>query len=95
MCNGVIRSHVSRFEAVDITTALRDFEVFGLQRDTGEYTLLVRGMYNIDEPRNTQLFYVPISDMVFSAVVLKVLNNHGHEGYTCVYKVGVHGELAH
>ena len=89
-----MRSDVSRYEAVDITTAPRDFEVYALQTNVSESALLVRGTYNIDAPQNTQLFPVQINDKAFNAVVLKVLSNHGNEDYTCVYKVGVHGEVA-
>lgn len=55
--------------------------------------LLLRGSYDLNGKDITQ-YFATSNDELYNAVVFKVLSNHGHEDYTCVYKVGVHGILA-
>ncbi|KAM9818040.1 uncharacterized protein sun2 isoform X2 [Syngnathus typhle] len=76
-----------------IDSAPKDFEVYGLEDEVDEGTLLGTFTYNEDgEP--TQTFELPPSNVIYRVVELRVLSNWGHMEYTCLYRFRVHGTLA-
>lgn len=76
-----------------IDSAPKDFVVLGLRGDKdpnpqelGQFT------YDQDgEPLQYFSIMDPNSDQIFSHIELKILNNHGNEDYTCLYRFRVHG----
>lgn len=93
---GFTLEHIPRSLAPrgNIDSAPRDFSVFGLssEKDT-EGTNLGNFTYQ-DNGKPIQFFpYQKASPEVFQLVELRVLNNHGHPEYTCVYRFRVHGLL--
>lgn len=64
----------------------------------GNMIRLVKGVYDVEASNNIQTFEVDeiIKDLKIpiSAVVFKVLDNHGNEHLSCLYRVRVGGELA-
>ncbi|KAF6755466.1 hypothetical protein DFP72DRAFT_1067747 [Ephemerocybe angulata] len=61
-----------------------------------EYVRLARFVYDIHAPRHVQTFKVDegVREMGidFGVVVGRVLSNWGHESYTCLYRLRVHGK---
>ena len=57
------------------------------------FSLLTSGTYLIDTAENIQNF--PVSEQhshtPLQIITLRVLNNHGSEDYTCIYRLRVHG----
>ncbi|KAJ1430406.1 UNC-like C-terminal-domain-containing protein [Ochromonadaceae sp. CCMP2298] len=86
--------HVSSKQAKDLRSAPKDFEVYGLRLEQEEEILLSKGTYRIDSEDPVQTFPVLRAQMdkaPLRAVTLRVLSNHGHEGFTCLYRFRVHG----
>ncbi|KAG8014583.1 SUN domain-containing protein 1 [Nibea albiflora] len=92
----VTLDHLPRYNSPTgrIDSAPKDFEVYGMQNDTEEGTLL--GTFTYDENgESTQTFKLPTpSDVVYRYVELRVLSNWGHVEYTCLYRFRVHGNLS-
>ncbi|KAM4024703.1 SUN domain-containing protein 1 isoform 2-T3 [Anomaloglossus baeobatrachus] len=79
----------------NITSAPKDFAVYGLENEYQEGgTLLVQSMYNEDgEP--LQVFQVTEKNTdSFQIVELRILSNWGHSNYTCLYRFRAHGTPA-
>lgn len=64
----------------------------------GNMIRLVKGAYDVEASNNIQTFEVDESvqrsRIPISAVVFKILDNHGNEHLSCLYRVRVGGELA-
>ncbi|XP_008298893.1 uncharacterized protein sun2 isoform X2 [Stegastes partitus] len=92
----VTLDHLPRYNSPTgrIDSAPKDFEVYGMNNDTEEGTLL--GKFTYDENgASTQTFKLPNpSDLVYRFVELRVLTNWGHVEYTCLYRFRVHGQIA-
>lgn len=76
---------------------MQDFEVYGLDSEFGTEKLIVKGRFlqSTGSPA-VQNFPVlerthRVSDQPYQVVRLKVLSNHGHPDYTCLYRFRVHG----
>ncbi|NXT38942.1 SPAG4 protein, partial [Pelecanoides urinatrix] len=77
----------------DISNAPRDFTVSGEDEEGEEETLL--GMFSYDiEKEPTQTF--PLQNELpraFRLIRLVIQSNWGKSGYTCIYRVQVHGKI--
>ncbi|XP_077130978.1 SUN domain-containing protein 1 isoform X3 [Ranitomeya variabilis] len=79
----------------NITSAPKDFAVYGLENEYQEGgTLLVQAVYSEDgEP--LQVFQVTENNRdSFQIVELRILSNWGHNNYTCLYRFRAHGTPA-
>ncbi|XP_018426922.1 PREDICTED: SUN domain-containing protein 1 [Nanorana parkeri] len=76
----------------NITSAPKDFAVYGLEDEYQEDgTLLVQSMYN-DAGEALQTFQVTVENKnPFQIVELRILSNWGHADYTCLYRFRAHG----
>ncbi|XP_027466009.1 SUN domain-containing protein 1 isoform X5 [Zalophus californianus] len=77
----------------NITSAPKDFAVYGLENEYQEEgQLLGQFMYD-QEGESLQMFHVlKKPDRTFQIVELRILSNWGHPEYTCLYRFRVHGE---
>ncbi|XP_044151237.1 SUN domain-containing protein 1 isoform X7 [Bufo gargarizans] len=76
----------------NITSAPKDFAVYGLGDEYQEDgVLLVQSKYN-EEGEPLQIFHVTEENKKsFQIVELRILSNWGHSNYTCLYRFRVHG----
>ncbi|XP_073504141.1 SUN domain-containing protein 1 isoform X10 [Phyllobates terribilis] len=76
----------------NITSAPKDFAVYGLENEYQEGgTLLVQSVYN-EEGEALQVFQVTEKNTEsFQIVELRILSNWGHSNYTCLYRFRAHG----
>ncbi|XP_061488003.1 SUN domain-containing protein 3-like [Rhineura floridana] len=76
-----------------VSSALKDFLVFGLEDETREETLLGKFMYDI-EKEAIQTFQLKNEySKQFLHVKFKVQSNWGNSEFTCIYRVRVHGKM--
>ncbi|XP_049644533.1 SUN domain-containing protein 1 isoform X2 [Suncus etruscus] len=77
----------------NITSAPKDFAVYGLENEYQEEGLLLgRFMYDQDG-ESLQMFHVlTVPERAFQIVELQISSNWGHPEYTCLYRFRVHGE---
>ncbi|KAH0628368.1 hypothetical protein JD844_009438 [Phrynosoma platyrhinos] len=103
--------HISRTVAPlkEVTSAMKDFSVYGIDNETDEETLLGTFMYDI-EKETIQTFqlqasvsfglFPPLSPFQneaakpFLYIKFKVQSNWGNIKFTCIYRVRVHGKMA-
>ncbi|NWX14671.1 SUN1 protein, partial [Aegotheles bennettii] len=78
----------------NITSAPRNFSVYGLNDEYEEGELL--GQYVYDQGGEPlQMFPVmENNENAFQIVELRILSNWGHVEYTCLYRFRVHGKPA-
>ncbi|XP_069839936.1 SUN domain-containing protein 1 isoform X2 [Dendropsophus ebraccatus] len=76
----------------NITSAPKDFAVYGLENEYQEDgVLLVQSTYN-EEGEPLQIFQVTEENRKsFQIVELRILSNWGHSNYTCLYRFRAHG----
>ncbi|XP_075686397.1 SUN domain-containing protein 1 isoform X2 [Rhinoderma darwinii] len=76
----------------NITSAPKDFAIYGLENEYQEDgVLLVRSIYN-EEGDSLQIFQVTEEDgKSFQIVELRIFSNWGHSNYTCLYRFRAHG----
>jgi len=87
--------HVSRQEAIDISTAPAEFAVYGYESEDDETAqrLLLQGGYSIDSDQKSQTFELARATREkFRFIKLEIISNHGNVDYTCLYRFRVHGE---
>lgn len=88
--------HISRQGAANIQSAPRHFEVYAALATldgTTEPELISTGEYDVNGEDNVQNFRVGEGIRgIYNMVTLKILDNYGHENYTCVYRFRVHDE---
>ncbi|XP_045398878.1 SUN domain-containing protein 1 isoform X6 [Lemur catta] len=77
----------------NITSAPKDFAVYGLENESQEDGWLL-GQFTYDhEGESLQTFHVlKRPDRAFQVVELRISSNWGHPEYTCLYRFRVHGE---
>ncbi|KAK9693761.1 hypothetical protein K7432_013745 [Basidiobolus ranarum] len=96
--------HVDQQVAIDLRSAPKELEVYGLVANSGdedepknfEEFLLARYEYDTAQNR-IQTFSVDPHQKVYKPVKyvqLRVLSNHGHPDFTCIYRFRVHGKLS-
>uniref|UniRef100_A0A8C9G4Y6 SUN domain-containing protein n=1 Tax=Pavo cristatus TaxID=9049 RepID=A0A8C9G4Y6_PAVCR len=77
-----------------ISSAPRDFAVFGLDEEGENEALLGKLTYDVRKEL-TQTFELQTeTPRAFRNIKLVVLNNWGNAGHTCIYRVQVHGKRA-
>uniref|UniRef100_A0A8D0G8U3 Sad1 and UNC84 domain containing 1 n=1 Tax=Sphenodon punctatus TaxID=8508 RepID=A0A8D0G8U3_SPHPU len=79
----------------NITSAPKDFSVYGLEDEYQEEGVLL-GQYTYDQGGDSlQMFQVTEkNEHAFQIVELRIFSNWGHSEYTCVYRFRVHGRPA-
>ncbi|XP_075851335.1 SUN domain-containing protein 1 isoform X2 [Microcebus murinus] len=77
----------------NITSAPKDFAVYGLENEYQEEGWLL-GHFTYDhEGESLQTFHVlKRPERAFQVVELRIFSNWGHPEYTCLYRFRVHGE---
>ncbi|XP_047635328.1 SUN domain-containing protein 1 isoform X12 [Phacochoerus africanus] len=77
----------------NITSAPKDFAVYGLEDEYQEEGQLL-GRFTYDqEGESLQTFHIPKRpESAFQIVELRIFSNWGHPEYTCLYRFRVHGE---
>jgi SUN domain-containing protein 1/2 len=88
--------HISRYSAIDVSTAPKSFNVYGSISDSkSDFKLLLNGNYSISkEPSQNFVINGSKDELVEESiqyVSLQILNNHGNSNYTCLYRFRVHG----
>ena len=94
--DSVTIDHIAPVQAIDIGSAPRDFEVRGFSRkDDLKKPLLVSGTYKIGSGNSTQSYavFAKQQSVLSQFISLDILNNHGKEDYTCLYRFKVHGRV--
>ncbi|XP_044089368.1 SUN domain-containing protein 1 isoform X4 [Neovison vison] len=77
----------------NITSAPKDFAVYGLENEYQEEGQLLGQFVYDQEGESLQMFHVlKRPDGAFQIVELRILSNWGHPEYTCLYRFRVHGE---
>ncbi|XP_032086635.1 SUN domain-containing protein 1 isoform X2 [Thamnophis elegans] len=79
----------------NITSAPKDFLVYGLENEYQEEGILL-GQYTYDQDGEPlQMFPVSeTTEKAFQIVELRIFSNWGHTEYTCLYRFRVHGQTA-
>ncbi|XP_063151057.1 uncharacterized protein LOC134491314 isoform X2 [Candoia aspera] len=87
--------HISKAIAPSnrVTSALKDFSVYGLNDETKEEIPLGTFMYDI-EKEGIQTFQLQNEQKKeFQYIKFKVQSNWGNPEFTCIYRVRVHGKM--
>jgi SUN domain-containing protein 1/2 len=76
-----------------IASAPKAFSVYGLHSLDEEEPRLLGSFVYSDNNQPVQTF--PLEDVgtTYELIELRVLSNHGHQVYTCLYRFRVHGDL--
>jgi hypothetical protein len=96
--------HVLKREAIDISTAPKDFSVYGRNRIEDEPRLLFENKnydvllnkrqqyywYSDKESSITEDCRCPLSEAI-QFVTFNVKSNYGHSHFTCIYNIGIYG----
>ncbi|XP_026528047.1 sperm-associated antigen 4 protein-like [Notechis scutatus] len=88
--------HISKAIAFSegITSALKDFSIYGLNDETKEEILLGTFMYDTEKELIQTFQLKNEQEKAFQYVKIKVQSNWGNPEYTCIYRVRVHGKMA-
>ncbi|CAM9245460.1 unnamed protein product [Choristocarpus tenellus] len=90
--HGVSIEHTSRHVALDMSSAPRQFEVYGLRdADDSHPVTLGVGEY-IKEGKAVQFFEFEPVGRKYPMVTFNIRSNWGNSDYTCIYRLRVHGE---
>eukprot|EP01135_Chromosphaera_perkinsii_P000279 Nk52_evm48s62 gene=Nk52_evmTU48s62 len=82
--------HANKLVARNMSSAVKDFEVYGFELKHDEPILFGTYAYDI-EGSTIQSFLVQNNvEKPVRFVKLNILNNHGNENFTCVYRFRVH-----
>lgn len=85
--------HVSDKVAFNISSAPKDFKVWGIDDLTGTAHLFGQYQYQIPG-KQVQTFSVQNkATKPYSLVTLEVISNYDHKDYTCIYRFRVHGQF--
>ncbi|KAG8130476.1 hypothetical protein E2320_017032, partial [Naja naja] len=87
--------HISKAIAFSegITSALKDFLIYGLNDETKEEILLGTFMYDTEKELIQTFQLKNEQEKAFQYVKIKVQSNWGNPEYTCIYRVRVHGKM--
>ncbi|XP_074137203.1 SUN domain-containing protein 1 isoform X9 [Sminthopsis crassicaudata] len=78
----------------NITSAPKDFSVYGLDSEYQEEGMLLGQFVYDQEGESLQIFQAMKSPgKAFQIVELRIFSNWGHPEYTCLYRFRVHGEI--
>ncbi|ETE68895.1 SUN domain-containing protein 5, partial [Ophiophagus hannah] len=77
-----------------ITSALKDFLIYGLNDEIKEEILLGTFMYDTEKELIQTFQLKNEQEKAFQYVKIKVQSNWGNPEYTCIYRVRVHGKMA-
>ncbi|XP_072453892.1 SUN domain-containing protein 1 isoform X5 [Notamacropus eugenii] len=78
----------------NITSAPKDFSVYGLDSEHQEEGMLLGQFVYDQEGESLQIFQAMKNPgKAFQIVELRIFSNWGHPEYTCLYRFRVHGEL--
>ncbi|RIB25322.1 UNC-like C-terminal-domain-containing protein [Gigaspora rosea] len=91
----VTYDHVSKDVAVDVLSAPKEFEVWGILGTSPLHHFLGRFTYDINGlPVQTYEVSENIlkSNKPVIAVIMRVISNYGKPSYTCLYRFRVHGD---
>nr|CAG8436751.1 3099_t:CDS:2 [Entrophospora candida] len=95
----VTYEHVTKKLAMDVTSAPKEFEVWGYMKVGGKdlklgsspnHLFLGNFVYNINGP-SIQTFEVNSLGIPIRAIVMKIKSNWNNYDYTCLYRLRVHG----
>ena len=89
--DAVSLEHISPLVAYHMQSAPRNFRVWGRAEAEDEPMRLGEFEYSI-EGAQVQTFALEESEEEVRLVTFEFQKNWGHEEYTCVYRVRVHGE---
>ncbi|GBG27807.1 SUN domain-containing protein 2 [Hondaea fermentalgiana] len=91
--------HIPEKIALHMSSAPRDFHVWGLRRhpsfagDEQDQELLGTFRYDIHQGKPVQTFPLHVKkESPLSRLKFQFTSNHGHANYTCVYRVRIHGK---
>ncbi|XP_070592972.1 SUN domain-containing protein 3-like [Erythrolamprus reginae] len=92
----VTAQHISKAIAFSegITSALKDFLVYGLNDETKEEILLGTFMYDTEKELIQTFQLKNEQEKAFQYVKIKVESNWGNPEYTCIYRIRMHGRMA-
>ncbi|XP_070592968.1 SUN domain-containing protein 3-like [Erythrolamprus reginae] len=92
----VTAQHISKEIAFSegITSALKDFLVYGLNDETKEEILLGTFKYDTEKELIQTFQLKNEQEKAFQYVKIKVESNWGNPEYTCIYRIRVHGRMA-
>uniref|UniRef100_A0A2K6GCI2 Sad1 and UNC84 domain containing 1 n=1 Tax=Propithecus coquereli TaxID=379532 RepID=A0A2K6GCI2_PROCO len=77
----------------NITSAPKDFTVYGLENEYQEEGWLLGQFMYDHEGESLQMFHMlKRPERAFQIVELRIFSNWGHPEYTCLYRFRVHGE---
>ncbi|CAM9641730.1 unnamed protein product [Discosporangium mesarthrocarpum] len=83
--------HASRMVTMDNTSVPREFEVYGLKKESDQGGFFLgRGKYGV-EGRPIQTFDLKLVGRKFRLVKFEFLSNWGNPDFTCIYRLRVHG----
>ncbi|ORX94979.1 hypothetical protein K493DRAFT_220191 [Basidiobolus meristosporus CBS 931.73] len=93
--------HVDQQVAIDLRSAPKNIEVYGfiheptdsVEDDLEEYNRFLLGRFEFDPKEHPIQTFSAISERQVKYVQLRVLSNHGHPDFTCIYRFRVHGKL--
>ncbi|XP_074137199.1 SUN domain-containing protein 1 isoform X5 [Sminthopsis crassicaudata] len=77
----------------NITSAPKDFSVYGLDSEYQEEGMLLGQFVYDQEGESLQIFQAMSPGKAFQIVELRIFSNWGHPEYTCLYRFRVHGEI--
>ena len=87
--------HIPHAIAYDTSSAPREVELTGWQLDgrqpSGEMRDFGRHVYSIGK-RDPPIQVFDVQPREVDVLRLQLLSNHGHQDYTCIYRLRVHGE---
>ena len=88
--------HLPPLPSISRKSAPRYFEVWAYAEMStkSRNTLLATGEYRLDGPARQVFKCSTILNDPASLIQLRILSNHGHEEYTCLYRFQVHSSLA-
>ncbi|KAF5293537.1 hypothetical protein FQA39_LY03022 [Lamprigera yunnana] len=91
----ITMEHTPKCLVLDITSAPKDFRVYGLDDASGPLKHDFGLFEYILEGNSLQTFLIKEKNLdlfAYKHIELHILSNHGNSEYTCVYRFRVHGE---
>jgi hypothetical protein len=84
--------HIPKNEAINISSAVKNFRLTGGIDQAMDQRVLVEGSYSIDDGALfSQTFALPARTTPLQYLKFEILSNHGHDDFTCLYRIRVHG----